>query len=107
MRDAGGHSPHFFLQNFLNLSFVMRARTDASVAYLATFGWLLDDVSAVGLLGAVFGLAACSELGLETCSLILRVGSSSNETIDVQMCRLACALFAREQKLACRAPARF
>ncbi len=70
MRDAGAHSPHFFLQNFLNLSLVMSARTSASVAYLATFGWLLDDVSAVGLAGAVFGLAACSELGLETCSLI-------------------------------------
>ena len=67
MRDAGAHSPHFFLQNFLNLSFVMSASTSASVAYLCTFG---VDVSAVGLAGAVFGLAACSELGLETCSLI-------------------------------------
>ena len=70
MRDAGTHSPHFFLQNFLNLSFVMSASTSASVAYLCTFdGWL----SAVGLAGAVFGLAACSELGLETCSLIFQV----------------------------------
>ena len=59
----------FFLQNFLNLSFVMSASTAASVAYLCTF----DDVSAVGLAGAVFGLAACSELGLETCSLIFQV----------------------------------
>jgi predicted benzoate:H+ symporter BenE len=47
----------------------MSARTSASVAYLCTF----DDVSAVGLAGAVFGLAACSELGLETCSLIFQV----------------------------------
>ena len=61
MRDAGAHSPHFFLQNFLNLSFVMSAKTSSSVAYLATFGWLA---------GAAPGLAACSELGLETCSLI-------------------------------------
>jgi len=48
----------------------MSASTSASVAYLCTFdGWL----SAVGLAGAVFGLAACSELGLETCSLIFQV----------------------------------
>ena len=69
MRDAGAHSPHFFLQNFLNLSFVMSARTAASVAYLWTFGGSLDDSAAL-LAETVFGLAACSELGLETCSLI-------------------------------------
>ena len=68
MRDAGAHSPHFFLQNFLNLSFVMSART-ASVVYLWTFGGSLDDSAAL-LAETVFGLAACSELGLETCSLI-------------------------------------
>ena len=64
MRDAGAHSPHFFLQNFLNLSLVMSARTSDSVAYLWTFdGWPLSAVAGAGL-------AACSELGLETCSLI-------------------------------------
>ena len=78
MRDTGAHSPHFFLQNFLNLSFVMSASTSASVAYLCTFG---VDVSAVGLAGAVFGLAACSELGLETCSLIFKVIDGCNEAI--------------------------
>jgi hypothetical protein len=67
VRDAGARSPHFFLQNFLNLSFVMSARTSASVAYLWTFdGWLLSAVAGAGL-------AACSELGLETCSLIFQV----------------------------------
>jgi hypothetical protein len=70
MRDAGAHSPHFFLQNFLNLSLVMSAKTSASVAYLWTFDGWLDDDSAALLAETVFGLAACSELGLETCSLI-------------------------------------
>ena len=67
MRDAGARSPHFFLQNFLNLSLVISAKTSASVAYLWTFdGWLLSAVAGAGL-------AACSELGLETCSLIFQV----------------------------------
>ena len=75
MRDAGAHSPHFFLQNFLNLSLVISAKTSASVAYLWTFdGWLLSAVAGAGL-------AACSELGLETCSLIFKVIDGCNEAI--------------------------
>ena len=81
MRDAGAHSPHFFLQNFLNLSLVMSAKTSASVAYLWTFDGWLDDDSAALLAETVFGLAACSELGLETCSLIFKVIDGCNEAI--------------------------
>jgi len=53
----------------------MSASTSASVAYLWTFdGWLLSAVAGAGL-------AACSELGLETCSLIFKVIDGCNEAI--------------------------